>query len=85
MSEVKLMRDSVSKNVGVKVAGTGSSGTPEIAFGCILAGADIIGTRSGPQIIDEIPTDRRNLLWQGRIGCNCRRRRKVGTTKTLPV
>jgi deoxyribose-phosphate aldolase len=55
MSEVKLMRDSVSKNVGVKVAGTGSFWTPEIAFGCILAGADIIGTRSGPQIIDEIP------------------------------
>lgn len=55
MEEVKLMRDSVSPNIGVKVAGTGSFWTPQIALGCILAGADLIGTRSGPKIVDELP------------------------------
>lgn len=55
MAEVKLMRESVSPNIGVKVAGTGSFWTPQIALGCILAGADLIGTRSGPKIVDELP------------------------------
>ncbi len=55
LAEVKLMRDSVPPSVGVKIAGTGNFWTPEIAFGCILAGADLIGTRNGPQIIDELP------------------------------
>jgi deoxyribose-phosphate aldolase len=55
MAEVKLMRDSVSSTIGVKVAGTGTFWTPQVAFGAILAGADIIGTRAGSQIIDELP------------------------------
>lgn len=52
---VKLMRDSVSPSIGVKVAGTGSFWTASIALGCLLAGADLIGTRSGPAILDELP------------------------------
>ena len=52
---VKLMRDSTPAHVGVKVAGTGAFWTPQIAFGCIVAGADIIGTRAGDKIIDELP------------------------------
>lgn len=53
--EVKLMRDSVSKHIGIKVAGTGNFWTSQIALGCILAGADLIGTRNGPQIVDDLP------------------------------
>lgn len=52
---VKLMRDSVPASVGVKVAGTGSFWTSSIALGCLLAGADLIGTRSGPAILDDLP------------------------------
>jgi deoxyribose-phosphate aldolase len=55
MAEVKLMRDSVSPHIGVKVAGTGAFWTPQVALGAILAGADLIGTRAGAQIIDELP------------------------------
>lgn len=55
LAEVKLMRESVSPKVGVKVAGTGNFWTAEIALGCILAGADLIGTRNGPKIIEELP------------------------------
>jgi len=55
MAEVKLMRDSVSEKVGVKVAGTGRFWTSQIAFGCILAGADLIGTRAGPEIVEDLP------------------------------
>jgi deoxyribose-phosphate aldolase len=55
MAEVKLMRDSVSPHIGVKVAGTGAFWTPQIALGAILAGADLIGTRAGSRIIDELP------------------------------
>ncbi|MGB9662299.1 MAG: deoxyribose-phosphate aldolase [Moorellaceae bacterium] len=54
-AEVRLMRQSVSPRVGVKVAGTGSFWTSQIALGCILAGADLIGTRNGPQIVDDLP------------------------------
>ncbi|MGD8400803.1 MAG: deoxyribose-phosphate aldolase [Bacillota bacterium] len=55
LEEVKLMRDSVPSNIGVKVAGTGKFWTTSIALGCLVAGADLIGTRSGAQIIDELP------------------------------
>jgi len=55
MAEVKLMRDSVSPHIGVKVAGTGAFWTPQVALGAILAGADLIGTRAGAKIIDELP------------------------------
>jgi len=55
LEEVKLMRESVSPNIGIKVAGTGNFWTTEIAIGCLLAGADLIGTRNGDKIIDELP------------------------------
>lgn len=55
MKIVKLMRDSVSDKVKVKIAGTGRFWTTAIALNCIAAGADIIGTRAGKQIIDELP------------------------------
>lgn len=54
MEEVKLMRDSVSSNIGVKVAGTGGFWTTQIALGCLIAGADLIGTRRGDKIIKEL-------------------------------
>jgi deoxyribose-phosphate aldolase len=37
------------------VAGTCKFWTTSIALGCLVAGADLIGTRSGAQIIDELP------------------------------
>jgi len=52
---VKLMRDSSPAQIGVKVAGTGRFWTPQIAFGCLVAGADLIGTRAGDQIIEALP------------------------------
>ncbi len=55
MAVVKLMRDSTPLSMGVKVAGTGAFWTPQVAFGAILAGADLIGTRAGPAILDELP------------------------------
>lgn len=55
MEEVKIMRDSVSSRVGVKVAGTGKFWTSTIALGCLLAGADLVGTRAGPEIVEDLP------------------------------
>ena len=55
MAVVKLMRDSVPSRVRIKVAGTGRFWTPQVALGAILAGADLIGTRAGAAIIDELP------------------------------
>ncbi len=52
---VKLMRESVPSSIGVKVAGTGSFWTGTVVLGCLLAGADLIGTRNGPAILDELP------------------------------
>ena len=55
IDEVQLMRASVSSQMGVKVAGTGKFWTSAIALGSLLAGADLIGTRAGPQIVDDLP------------------------------
>lgn len=55
MATVKLMRESVSPAVGIKVAGTGQFWTSTVAVGCLLAGADLVGTRSGPAILDDLP------------------------------
>jgi deoxyribose-phosphate aldolase len=52
---IKLMRDSSPPEIGVKVAGTGRFWTPEVALGAILAGADLIGTRAGAQIVAALP------------------------------
>ena len=52
---VKLMRDSSPPHIKVKVAGTGSFWTAQIAFGCLVAGADVIGTRAGDKIIEALP------------------------------
>jgi deoxyribose-phosphate aldolase len=48
------MRESSPPHIKVKVAGTGSFWTPMVALGCILAGAERIGTRNAPWIVDEI-------------------------------
>jgi deoxyribose-phosphate aldolase len=55
LQTVKLMRDSVPASIGVKVAGTGSFWTGSVVLGCFLAGADLIGTRNGLAILDELP------------------------------
>lgn len=54
LKQVKLMRESSPPHIKVKVAGTGSFWTPMVALGCILAGAERIGTRNAPWIVDEI-------------------------------
>ena len=55
MKIVKLMRDSVSPKVKIKVAGTGRFWTSAIALLCIAGGVDIIGTRAAKSIVDELP------------------------------
>lgn len=54
LAQVKLMRDSTPSHIKVKVAGTGSFWTPMVALGCILVGAERIGTRNAPWIVDEL-------------------------------
>lgn len=54
LEQVALMRKVSPPHVKVKVAGTGSFWTPMVALGCILAGAERIGTRSAPWIVDEL-------------------------------
>jgi len=39
----------------LKIAGTGPFWTTAVALGCLAAGAEIIGTRAGDRIIDELP------------------------------
>jgi len=54
IEQVRLMRETVPSHMKVKVAGTGSFWTPLVALGCILAGAERIGTRNAPWIVDEL-------------------------------
>ena len=54
MERVRLMREVTPPHMKVKVAGTGSFWTPMVALGCILAGAERIGTRNAPWIVDEL-------------------------------
>ena len=55
MKHVKIMRDSVSPSMKLKVAGTGRFWTTAVALGCIAAGVDLIGTRAGAQLVNELP------------------------------
>jgi len=54
LQQVKLMRRYAPSHVKLKVAGTGSFWTPMVALGCLLAGAERIGTRNAPWIVDEL-------------------------------
>jgi deoxyribose-phosphate aldolase len=54
LQQVRMMRRFVPSRVKLKVAGTGSFWTPLVALGCLLAGAERIGTRNAPWIVDEL-------------------------------
>ena len=54
LQQVRLMRKYAPPHVKLKVAGTGSFWTPMVALGCLMAGADRIGTRNAPWIVDEL-------------------------------
>ena len=54
LEQVRMMRKYAPAHMKVKVAGTGSFWTPLVALGCLLAGADRIGTRNAPWIVDEL-------------------------------
>jgi deoxyribose-phosphate aldolase len=54
LQQVSAMRRYAPPHVKLKVAGTGSFWTPMVALGCLLAGADRIGTRNAPWIVDEL-------------------------------
>ncbi len=54
LDQVRAMRKLVPPHIKLKVAGTGSFWTPWVALGCLLAGADRIGTRNAPWIVDEL-------------------------------
>ena len=54
LEQVRFMRENTPSHMKVKVAGTGSFWTPMVALGCILAGAERIGTRNAPWIVDEL-------------------------------
>ena len=56
MKIIKLMADTLKgSNTGIKLAGTGRFWTTAVALGCVAAGVDLIGTRAGDQIINELP------------------------------
>ncbi len=55
MKIIKLMHDTLSDKCGIKVAGTGRFWTTAVALGCLAAGAKLLGTRAGAQIIEELP------------------------------
>ncbi len=54
IKHVRLMRQTVPPNVGVKFSGYGSFNAAQLTIMAIAAGASRLGTRRGPQIIDEI-------------------------------
>lgn len=62
LEQVILMRKHSPSHIKVKVAGTGSFWTPMVALGCLMAGAERIGTRSAPWIVDELTNIIPNLL-----------------------
>ena len=56
MKIIKLMSDTLAgTGCGIKLAGSGRFWTTAIVMGCIAAGCDLIGTRAGDQIINELP------------------------------
>jgi deoxyribose-phosphate aldolase len=54
LAQLKLMRDSSPQHVKVKCAGFGAHWSPTVALAAILAGAERLGTRRAPWIIEEI-------------------------------
>jgi deoxyribose-phosphate aldolase len=54
LQQVRTMRKLVPPHIKLKVAGTGSFWTPMVALGCLMAGAERIGTRNAPWIVDEL-------------------------------
>ena len=54
LEQIRAMRKLVPPHVKLKVAGTGSFWTPWVALGCLMAGAERIGTRNAPWIVDEL-------------------------------
>ncbi|NLJ33912.1 MAG: deoxyribose-phosphate aldolase [Firmicutes bacterium] len=54
LAQLKLMRDSSPKHVKVKCAGFGAHWSPTVALTAIMAGAERLGTRRAPWIIEEI-------------------------------
>ncbi len=62
LEQVRLMRKVTPSHMKVKVAGTGSFWTPMVALGSILAGAERIGTRNAPWIVDELSGTVTDLL-----------------------
>lgn len=54
LEQIMIMRKYSPAHVKVKVAGTGSFWTPMVTLGCLLAGAERIGTRNAPWIVDEL-------------------------------
>lgn len=54
IKHVKIMRDSVPPDIGVKFAGYGSFNPAQLTIMAIAAGATRLGTRLAPEIIDEI-------------------------------
>lgn len=54
IKHVRIMRQTVPQAVGVKFSGYGSYNPAQLTIMAIAAGASRLGTRRGPQIIDEI-------------------------------
>jgi deoxyribose-phosphate aldolase len=54
MRQVQIMCETAPEPVKVKVAGTGSFWTPMVVLGCMLLGVERIGTRNGPQIVEDM-------------------------------
>ena len=54
IKHVRIMRQTVPPDVGVKFSGYGSYNPAQLTIMAIAAGASRLGTRRGPQIIDEI-------------------------------
>lgn len=54
LAQVKLMRECTPPHVKVKCAGFGAHWSPTVALAAILAGAERLGTRRGPWIVDEL-------------------------------
>lgn len=54
MNQIALMKKSITPNMKVKVSGTGSFFTPMVVLGSLINGAERIGSRNAPWIVDEL-------------------------------
>ena len=59
---IKIMRATVPPHIGVKFSGFGGFNPAQLAIMAIAAGASRLGTRQGPQIVDEIDTYYKDLV-----------------------